>query len=445
MTSRNNILIIVLVWIASCGWAQNDTLVKTGQDQEKTPQMPYIAEVTGQDIYVRSGAGTAYYFTTKLNAPTRVTVVDHKFSWAVILPPEGSFSWIYKNYVKLDPSNPKIGTVTGDNVRIWAGAEKIAPANSSSMQAKLNTGDFVQLIDPADAEGDYYKIQPPISARLYISREYLKYIGPIKAEPVVLPPRPGTEKTDSSTPVTTEKTTPPKVDVTQPEKTDSSIPPKTEDTPTATETVTNGEQTTPVPEIGDLALAKKLAVQCTEIGEQITKELEKPLAEQDYTTFKEALTEIANNPNAGAAKTYADFYLQRIAAYELVKKTSDDLTNIENELKKARQKIQQEFQSKLQEVPDRGKFILQGTIRPSSIYTAKTGQKRYTITNDAGRIIAYAVPADRLVELSLTNLIGQKVGLVGTIVQDPNNPVTLIQFTQVEPVPIKTESTATKK
>ena len=126
MTSQNSILIIVLVWIASCGWAQNttDTLVKTGQNQEKTPQMPYIAEVTGQDVYVRSGAGTAYYFTTKLNAPTRVTVVDHKFSWAVIIPPEGSFSWIYKNYVKLDPTNPKNGTVTGDNVRIWAGAEK---------------------------------------------------------------------------------------------------------------------------------------------------------------------------------------------------------------------------------------------------------------------------------------------------------------------------------
>jgi hypothetical protein len=338
--------------------------------------------------------------------------------------------------------------VTGDNVRIWAGAEKIAPANSSSMQAKLNTGDHVQLIDPAGAEGDYYKIQPPISARLYVSREYLKYIGPVKAEPVALPPRTGTEKTEASPPVTTEKTTPVKVETTPPVKTDLAVPPKvqekTEETSPATETVTKEEeqQTTPAPEIGDLALIKKLAAQCTEIGEQIAKELEKPLAEQDYTTCKESLTEIANNPNAGAAKKYADFYLQRIAAFELVKKTSNDLTNIENALEKARQKIHQEFQTKLDEVPDRGKYILQGTIKPSNIYTAKTGQKRYTITNDAGRIIAYAIPADKLVELSLTNLIGQKVGLVGKIIQDPNNPVTLIQFTQVEPLPVKKETKA---
>ncbi|MBN1818191.1 MAG: hypothetical protein JW828_12595 [Sedimentisphaerales bacterium] len=452
MTSRNSILMMGLVWIAACGWTQNptDTLVKSGQNQEKTPQVPYIAEVIGQDVYVRSGAGTAYYFTTKLNAPARVTVVDHKFSWAVILPPEGSFSWIYKNYVKLDPSNPKIGTVTGDNVRIWAGAEKIAPANSSSMQAKLNTGDLVHLIDPAGTEGDYYKIQPPISARLYISTEYLKYIGPVKAEPVILPPRTGTEKTESSPPVTAEKTPPAKAETMSPARTEQATPTKPQETKEETTPVAETEtkqdpQPTPVPDIGNLDLIRKLAAQCTEIGEQIAKELQKPLAEQNYTTFKEALTEIANNPDAGAAKTYADFYLQRIAAFELVKKTSDDLTNIENSLQKARQQIHREFQAKLDDMPDRGKYILQGIIKPSSIYTSKTGQKRYTISNDAGRIIAYAVAADTLVELSLPNLIGQKVGLVGKIIQDPNNPVTLIQFTQAEPLPVKADVKTTNR
>ena len=126
--------------------------------------------------------------------PAKVTVVDHKFTWAQILPPEGSFSWVSKSYVKLDAANPGIGIIDGQAVRIWAGSEAVEPMRSTSLQAKLNDGDTVKFMGPTEAKGDYYKIVPPASARLWIGREFIKFVGPAPKAAVTLPPRPGSEK-----------------------------------------------------------------------------------------------------------------------------------------------------------------------------------------------------------------------------------------------------------
>ena len=90
-------------------------------------QYPFMAKVTGNDVYVRSGKGTAYYACGKVNLDDQVTVVGEAFGWAEIIPPEGSYSWIHKNYVDVEDDQPtpiqkrqKIGASFGATAVIGA-------------------------------------------------------------------------------------------------------------------------------------------------------------------------------------------------------------------------------------------------------------------------------------------------------------------------------------
>ncbi len=115
---------------------------------------PYIAEIIGFDINIRSGAGLNYYSCGKLSQPGQVVVVGRKFSWSQILP--------------------GVGVVNGDAVRVWAGAANVEPIHSTSLQTKLNTGDTVLLM--GQEKGGYYKIAPPDGANLWVSTEYTKFL-----------------------------------------------------------------------------------------------------------------------------------------------------------------------------------------------------------------------------------------------------------------------------
>ena len=103
--------------------------------------------------------------------------------WSKIQPPPGSFSWISSQYVKIDPTNQSIGIVTGDDVRVWAGSDRVRPEVSTSLQGKLSKGEKVKLL--GEELNNYYKIAVPSlpDAYLWISTQYTK---PIPAEsPVV--------------------------------------------------------------------------------------------------------------------------------------------------------------------------------------------------------------------------------------------------------------------
>ena len=82
----------------------------------QTPERPVIseAEVTGDDVYVRSGASLNHYPVCKINAGSRVTVVGEMGDWYEILPPEGVFCFISGDYV--DTADNRTGVVNGYGV-----------------------------------------------------------------------------------------------------------------------------------------------------------------------------------------------------------------------------------------------------------------------------------------------------------------------------------------
>ena len=410
-----------------------------GGEVSNLPAVPYIAEVKGSDVYLRSGAGTAHYYCGKVNTPQRVTVTKHHQGWSEIIPPSGTFSWISKDFVDLGKINPGIGLVNGNGVRVWAGSDYVEPMRSISLQVKLNKGDIVKLIDPGMQKGDYYKIVPPPGAHLWISSKLLKYIGPrprpklmITPEPIVdvkpvIPrvepkPEPIRPPVIAPRPVIEPEPEPVVKPITEPVD-----EPKPEDIyPAKVEPVVTEIETPALP------TEAQRVKECYDIAEQMRGELVKPLDAQTFTKFRIALIAILNDPTAGKAQRYAEYQLGQIKRFELARTAGDEIKTQDAKLQMLRQQIRDKRTADIASIPDRGRHIIDGVFKPSLVFTTEVGQKRYKILNDAGRVVCYAVPSGRAARVRLAKFEGKKVGLKGTIVSDKRNPIGLVMFTEIE-------------
>ncbi len=347
------------------------------------PAFPYIAQMTGDDVYIRSGPGTQYYRCGKLNKTNRVKVVGRQFSWSRIVPPASSFSWISTQYVSVGAQNSSVGTVTGDSVRVYAGSPHLKPIHSTTMQLKLNSDDKVRLL--GEKNGGYYKIAPPTGAYLWVSTEYTKVLGPAGEV---------------------------KLDV-EPE---------------------------PEPEAGAAVVAPTVISESTKLNrfyaleKQLAAERNKAMANQDYTEFKKAFGELAGDKTAGKAGRYAEFALGQIKRYELAlavgkeaRLQGQDLRQIKGRIDKARVK-------RLAEIPKLGKFAAVGRFETSNIYAPKARQKYYRIMDDGGKTVCYAVATSVAMRMDLRKFIGKKVGLIGKIEPHPETGGALVRFWRVWPV-----------
>jgi len=132
---------------------------------------PFVGVVTGDDVYVRSGPSQSYYDIAKANEGDIVRVVDLMHSWYVIEAPEGTYSYIAKQYVEV-AGDGETGTVTGNRVRVRA-PSKAGPTieQSYKSQLKLDRGATVEVLGEA---GSFYKIVPPQGAMAYIHSDYVR-------------------------------------------------------------------------------------------------------------------------------------------------------------------------------------------------------------------------------------------------------------------------------
>ena len=417
MSSHSKLLVIGLILQVAVGLvAAQSTPAGASETTTAAHTMPFIAKVTGMEVYVRSGAGTSYYYTGRISDPAKVTVVGEQTGWYEVIPPLGSFSWISKDFVDPDPTNPGIGMVNDAGVNVWAGSDYRDPIRSPSWQVKLNKGDIVKLIDADSQKGAYYKIVPPPGAHLWISGNYLKYVeaisrpshdfmikaGPEPVVPPVVAPGVGPKV---------------EINVDEPKVTPPSVinPPVT--------TVTLEE---------DRFAEKRGIDKCYALAKQIAEELKKPLEAQGYDEYRRALTVVLKDPQAGKAVRYAEYQLAQIKRFELAQQADQDVKKQDSALAILRQEIREKYTIRLAGIPNPGKYIMKGKIQPSLVYTGELGQKRYKVLNNAGRIICYAVPAASASATNMDDFIGRSIGLKGTIVTDKSNPVGLVTFTAIE-------------
>ncbi len=165
---RSGTLISVVV-LALAGVVALPALAEPGTD---VSAFPWEGELSGTNVYVRSGPGLNYYPATKLNTGDRVLVLGEKFGWYEIVPPPGSFSYIDKSMVERQ-GDSKLGKVVQNRVYVRAGS--LLGGRKTSTQVVLSLGTKVESL--GEAEGSY-KIVPPRGASLYVSKRYVQFVPP---------------------------------------------------------------------------------------------------------------------------------------------------------------------------------------------------------------------------------------------------------------------------
>jgi uncharacterized protein YraI len=353
-------------------------------------QFPYVGEITGTELNIRSGPGMNYYGCGKISSPAKVVVVGQKFSWSQILPPPGSFSWIFKQYVQTDVNKPGVGVVSGDNVRVYAGADDRDPMVSDSVQLTINKGLKVRIMGAA--VGDYYKIVPPEGASLWTSSQYIKFIR--KADGI-----------------------------------DAKVP------KSGIEANSLGAKPGVVMEQVD-ANSRQLEQYYT-IVKQFDDEKKKPLAEQDYSKIRAGLEALVADSNSGKAADYAKYILRDVARCELAKESAGTVENQKAELQKQLVEIDKTHQEKVKSLTNNSKFAIIGIFKPSAVYENRP-TKRFLITDANNIPICYAEPANTPnapADANYAEYIGKQVGLVGEITDDSLSSSALIKFSEISLYP----------
>ncbi|MBA7479990.1 hypothetical protein ES707_15434 [subsurface metagenome] len=366
--------IVILICLVSVGFAQEPAITASGTDEAGTPSFPYMAEITGDRVNIRSGPGTNFYDCGKLNKGDQVKVMGRQFSWARIVPPPGSFSWIYMQYVTIDTDNPKVGTVSGDRVRVYAGSDTQPTLHSKKLQGKLDKGDKVKLL--GEQLDDYYKIAPPSFAYLWVSINFTK---PLK------------EVAPTVEPLVVEPTTEPNEVVLEPVSPEAAL---------------------------EIYSALK---------EQLEAERAKPKDQQNYADIKAALIKIAGNKTAGKAARYAEFVLKQIKDFELVLEVSKAVRLQNEQLQKIRERIDKARATRLAEFEDLSRFAVVGQLQTFATY----GPGHYRIIDESGKTICYALPSPQVSQTQLNKLIDRKVGLIGTVEPHRQTAGALVRFTEI--------------
>ncbi|MCI0498548.1 MAG: SH3 domain-containing protein [Planctomycetales bacterium] len=396
-------------------------------------QFPFVAQVTGDNVYLRSGKGQLYYQCGKMSVGDTVTVVEDADGWSKIVPPDGSYSWIAKDYVKISPPGSNKGVVTGENVRVWAGSDFIEASRSDSMQVKLNQNkdqidddDFVELLSDQPQNSTFYKIKPPAGAYLWISSEYLKYTGPlVHKTPVTVPLRPDVNDVQPLPP-SSETSAPAFKNLTPEGQPAEAAAP--DQKPDANEAV---KPEPPKPVTKESEYLK----QCYALSAKIDEEAQKPLNKQAYADIRTSLEAIKADAEAGKAAAYSQILLERIVRYELAISVTGILNQQDKTLAAAKENIQKTHQAQIDKLPKEVNFIFTGTLKPSHVYTDKTGQKRYLLLDPAGKALCYATASSAETAAKLEQMINTKVGIGGNVINNPKSLVTVVSVTVVEAMP----------
>ncbi len=355
---------------------------------------PYVGEITAADLNIRSGPGMNFYSCGKIGQPARIVVLGEQFSWSQIMPPPGSFSWIFKQYVQVDGNKPEIGIVNSDNVRVYAGADDRDAMVSDSVQVTLNKDQKVRLI--GQPVGDYYKITPPEGATLWLNTQYIKFI--CKADEIDM------------------KTTKPAA---------AAVAAAVKENKPA-------GFATPNVVVDQVDPNNRYLEKYYVLTKQLEDEKVKPLADQNYVAVRAGLESLAADKEAGKASEYAQYTLKTVSRYELAKQSASIIDNQKSALQKQLEEIEKERQRKKAESGVDKRFDLTGVFKPSAVYSNRPDLKRYIVMDDKDKPVSYAEPVIAAVQGDLKEFYGKKVGLNGEISTDPLSNFPLIKFTEIQ-------------
>lgn len=164
-------------------------------------QFPYEADVTADDVEVRSGPGKSYYATSRLQRNDRVIVHRHDpGGWFMILPPPGSISWIDSAQVERNGSRGVV-SVPADPAGLPGQAIVHIGSTLSEDHAftgrQLANGDEVQILGEKVLQTEQgalsmLKIAPPPREYRWVKGDFIVPVDPslrkeIDQDPYAIP------------------------------------------------------------------------------------------------------------------------------------------------------------------------------------------------------------------------------------------------------------------
>ncbi len=399
-------------------------LLAVSSTSGQTPQKPVIAhgEITGADVYVRSGASLNHYPVCKLNAGDRVTVVGETGDWYEILPPDSVVSYISGDYV--DSTDGRTGVVNGDNVRVRAGST-LPDFHELKyvVQTKLSKGAEITILG-READG-FLRIKPPSGTTVWVSRSFLEFVpvgasvssGNAATTPVSAgtPTGSGDAAQGSGAKVAT---------VTGSGAADGAI-----------EGVVGAGAT---PAVGDASASPLAAVHGTplrgrleELDSAAREMLAKPVADRDFESLIERYRQISSQEDDEFGRRYAlariDQLTRMAALVETVRKMrelSDETGSKRREFLEGRAKIRE----MLPPIPSG--VDAQGELRVSALYPPGRLPSRYRLVDRSGeqeRTIGYVeIPEGS--SITVDDFLGRHVGVMASAKR--------LQKGGVNPVPI---------
>ncbi|KPK47326.1 MAG: hypothetical protein AMK72_08580 [Planctomycetes bacterium SM23_25] len=137
------------------------------------PTYPYTGYISADLVNIRSGPALYYYplLTTIKGAP--VVVEGEADNWLALRPPEGTYGLVRKGDLTIGASGDT-ATVSAPSARVYASSA--TAKRRWCVMATLKQGDTVRVHGPG--EGDFVKIAPPESARVWVVDQYVAATSP---------------------------------------------------------------------------------------------------------------------------------------------------------------------------------------------------------------------------------------------------------------------------
>lgn len=385
-------LVVCGLWACTPGIAQEAAESEAG---DQTLTTSYVAEVMGDNVYVRSGPSTNYYPVTKVSAGARLTVVDEENEWLGVVPPDGCYSLIDATYVDRDRADH--GVVNGQRVNVRAGSA--LSRHKYAIQLQLDKGAEVTVL--GEEEDGFLRIAPPPGAKLWISGDFAQRVPEalLNLEAETAQPPPEIAATGALPIESTE--TPPTAEGPAPAQPDAARP-----TPRPA-----GLSRTPAERQAEV---KRLRDRLEDIESQLHDEMAKPMFTRDMTGLAEQYRLLSEQELDEYTRHYA---LTRMEQLDNLEGTLEAVRRV-RELKGSVANDRRDFaaeRAKIRTVPVEigGGFDAQGELRESAIYNSPVGPRRYRLIDPAAstpRTLCYVeIPPDS--DLDVTRYLGRIVGV----------------------------------
>jgi hypothetical protein len=341
---------------------------------------PYKADVAVEGTEVFSGPGHSYYPTDKLPKGEIVEVYRHDpGGWCVIRPPEGSFSWISDQYVKLGENN--LASVAEEGVGAHIGS-RLSDAHEQ-VQVYLHKNETVEILGSRRVPGSgaqiWHKIAPPKGEFRWVQEKYLER--------------------------------------------DNSEDDRAENVQDAGENKQSGDA-----ETGQDSSPKRPDSQLSDTGDKITAEEFQDELERIELELSMMVVEEPSAWSFGALRIRAETMLDRadtaeqrgnarlllnkIARFEDIKQRYDSVAAVHQQ-----NAVSSRFLDGLKRTMEKaaawanpeGQFDGVGQLQ--QVFSDKIGAPRYALVDEAGNVRYYVTPAPGV---NLQSYVGRQVGVTGT-------------------------------